>query len=192
MYSHCEKVHSFPEEGLTVSKKSSYWTWNCGETNPVSSFSTRFTDLACRGEGPRLMPSLALGFHLGIALPSWRQELSAKTGQPNVWLCLNFGRTSVRQNLSRDELPSSLSAIVFRMSFALQSADGHRLILIADGHLAFACRSCFLACSERLRIRFSTMPFWKWALTPQKEIVYPNLATTLRKRLSVKQPLSAW
>lgn len=35
MYCHCDNVLLLPVDGRTVSNKSSYWTWYCGETSLV-------------------------------------------------------------------------------------------------------------------------------------------------------------
>ena len=53
----------------TVSKKSLYKLWNCGDTSLVFKFKTRLTFLTCCGDDPRFMPSLALGDHFAIFLP---------------------------------------------------------------------------------------------------------------------------
>jgi hypothetical protein len=122
MNCHCEKVHLLLMEGLTVSKKWSNWMWKCGKTNPVSNFNTRLIELACHGDGQRLIPSWAHLFHFGIAFPPCSWSCSAYTGQQKVWLGQSFGLMSVQQNHSKGELPSSLSAIVLRISFALRMA----------------------------------------------------------------------
>jgi hypothetical protein len=72
MYCHCEKVHSFPAGGCTVSKKSLYCTWYYGDTNPVSKLNTSVTELACLGDVPRFIPNCALRFHFGILLLACR------------------------------------------------------------------------------------------------------------------------
>jgi hypothetical protein len=40
-------------------------------------FQYQFTELACHGDGPKLMPSHALGFHLGNPLLPWSSSFSA-------------------------------------------------------------------------------------------------------------------
>ena len=50
---HVDLGTKLPDPGITDENDGSNWTWNCGETLPVSRFSTRATDLACVGDLPR-------------------------------------------------------------------------------------------------------------------------------------------
>ncbi len=50
----------------------------------------------------------------------------------------------------------------------MRNAYGQRTKCTAAGHRARACSSCLRALSERSRIARLAIPFWKWALTPQK------------------------
>ena len=62
---HCAKVLSFVS---IVSKNSSCWKCNWGDTLPVWRLSTFETNLEWRGEFSRYKPSWHLGFHLGTFL----------------------------------------------------------------------------------------------------------------------------
>ena len=44
---------TFPADGLNVSNRSSWTTWNCGEACPVFKLSTSDTFLECLGEAPK-------------------------------------------------------------------------------------------------------------------------------------------
>jgi hypothetical protein len=77
MYCHCEKVCSFPADGCTISKKSLYCMWYCGDNNPVSKLNTSVTEVACLGDDPRFIPNGALGFHFGILLFACKQLSNA-------------------------------------------------------------------------------------------------------------------
>ena len=90
---------------LMVSKKSSYRQWNCGETRPVSRLRTRLTLRACCGEGPRFIPSLDLGDHLGILPPAAKALFNAYTGHPKVWLWRMLNPTWTPENFSSLEVP---------------------------------------------------------------------------------------
>ena len=46
------------------------------------------------GDGPRYAPSLALASHFGMNLFAVSEECRAKTGQPNVCMCLRNGLTA--------------------------------------------------------------------------------------------------
>ena len=67
---HLENIGELTIDGLAVSKKSSNWMWNCGETNPICKFSIVATDDVCLVEGPRLIPRISLDSHLGCLTPA--------------------------------------------------------------------------------------------------------------------------
>ncbi len=71
---------------------------------------TILTFLAWLGDGPKFMPSLAQGDHLGIDLPEANSLLSAKTGHPNVWKVLRLVPTAVLEKSSIRDLPSHTGA----------------------------------------------------------------------------------
>ena len=102
-----------PESILTVSKKSSWIMWYCGETKPVVKFKTSDTDLAWNGEGPRLTPSRALGFHFGIDCPCYKGVAKAKMWHPNFWWSLILGAILTPENSSIFEIPPLLVGTVF-------------------------------------------------------------------------------
>ena len=103
-----------PEVGTTVSNKSSYMRWNWGDTITVCKLSIRDTDPTYLGEGPRLVPSRALGSHLGNPpLPPASLFWRANTGQLNEWFSLRLGATEVLENPSNVDEVYSLSGKQF-------------------------------------------------------------------------------
>ncbi len=75
---------------------------------------------------------------------------------------------------------------------ALLSAYGQRAKWMAAGQRWRAWRSCFRALSWRSLMAFSAMPFWKWALTPQKVRCCPFAPQLFLKALSANCQLLQW
>ena len=69
---HWENAEGLTLESLPVSNKLSNRMWNCGETHHVCRLRIKATDYVCLGEGTRLIPSLALSYHLGFHPPACR------------------------------------------------------------------------------------------------------------------------
>ena len=65
----------------------------------------RDTDGLWRGLCPRLIPTLARGFHFGIDFPDCSELSSAKAGQPKVWWCFRLGDTDAPVNISIGDRP---------------------------------------------------------------------------------------
>jgi hypothetical protein len=64
-------------------------TWYWGDILPVVTLRTKGTCEEWHSENPRNMPNRALGFHLGIFLPSCSVGSRTYTGQPNTWARAN-------------------------------------------------------------------------------------------------------
>ena len=87
-----------------------------GDTIAVCRLISRDTDPACLGEGPKLMPSRALGSHLGTpTLPPTSLIWRAKKGHPKALFFLILGVMEVLKNLSNDEEAFPLSIRKFIM-----------------------------------------------------------------------------
>ena len=129
----------------------------------------------------------ALGDHLGNVLPAASAFCSAKTGQPKVCRCFMLAPTRIELNFSSLDVPSSCTGRVLNRSAALRKAYGHRARCTAAGQRARACSNCLRALSERSRIARSAIPFWKWALTPQKVSLCRALSHEFLNALSAKR-----
>jgi hypothetical protein len=131
-----------------------------------------FTLRACIGLGPKFSLMRALGSHCGKDLFEAKELCSANKGQPNVCKNLILDSTLILLNSSSRDCPSLCVGKTLLRYAAWQRAYSHRAVLTAWGHCYWAWSSCFWVLSDRSRIARSAMPFWKWALTPQKVSIW--------------------
>ena len=109
---HKDVVASLPADGLTVVKKSSSLTWNCGDTVPVVMLRTRDTVRAWRGENSKLIPSLAREFQWGMGDSPINRPSSAYTGHPKLWKSLRLHCTGTDEKRSSLDDPFFVGNVV--------------------------------------------------------------------------------
>jgi hypothetical protein len=71
-----------------VSNMSSNLTWNCGNASSVHGLSTRCSVLACFGDLPMYILTLACVSHFDVFLLC---AVRTYAGHPNGWKCFDFG-----------------------------------------------------------------------------------------------------
>ena len=133
----------------------------------MARLSARATDCAWFGDLPRYTPSLALLCHFGMLLPEASSSFRTYVGHPKGWKCLRTVGESLPANTWFATFPVTLLGVEFRASFASLRAYGQRFDEMTSGHFDSAWSSIVVVWSWRSLIRFSAMPFWKCALTPQ-------------------------
>ena len=115
---HRERVWGFLAVVRTVSKKPSFWMWNCGYTISVSRLTISETDITCIGQGPIYSPILDLGLHFDILHPACRQIQMSQTGHPNARFSPSLVDINDPVNFSVGLVPSYLSSKTLRMWLA--------------------------------------------------------------------------
>ncbi len=119
---------------FAVSKKLSNMQWYCGGTHPVCRFRTRYTFLAWKGLGPRLIPRCVHGDQCVIASPAARSFSNAKAGRPKAWMCFILWPTLMELKSSSLDILSSRTGKMLWRETAFLKSYGHRARWMAAGH----------------------------------------------------------
>ena len=141
---------------------------------------------------PNVYSHPAPGFLLLDGFPPCRELFRTQLGQLKARKLRISGENGIRENFSRGEIPSIRIEVdnITRL-YALMTYD-QRCALMIFGHRDSANRILVLEWSYRSWMRFSAIPFWEWAFTPENEMVWPPFYTVSLNELSANRPLYAW
>ena len=139
---------------------------------PISRLRNRETEIACLSYGPRYSLILAPGFNFGIPPPACRWFWRDYTGYPKAWLSLSLVAISDMVKRLTEIFPSSLSGNLVWAWFACLRAYCPGEFSTAYGHLDLAGWSFLCIFYYNYLVLFYYIKFWKWALSPQNNIVF--------------------
>ena len=172
--------------------ESSKIQWNRGLISPVEVPMTNDIEDACNGYFPTCIPTLMRGSHFGALWVLWSVLSRTKTVHLKVFSSLTSIIALEREKCAMRGWPYAPNQVQLANLTALSITNVYNSKEIISVQHLMALRRIvreeYCTCAMLL----SAMLFCKWALTPQKLVVWPHTVHALMKLSSAKRPLSEW
>ena len=139
-----------------------------------------------------MFPTLIWGFHFGTLSPLCSVFSRKKTWHPKACSSVTQSAASERERGAIGGLPSTSNVVQLANCTASSIARVHNSKEIISGQFLMALIRTLRVDDCMCPMLPSTMPFWNWALTLQKSVVWLQAVHVLTKPSSAKCPFSAW